>query len=663
MYLKGMVVILISGCAHVFAQTYDDLAEQLKAASEPSDIHGLKARVAHAAMDRLESENLSKSATQKLKSEVAAYCADVQLGAMDLWYGDSVVSYGRLILLEGDWAEARSVLMSQAEVLENIEKNLAANAIPVSSISPLAGCRYVLGETYRLEHEKSGELKPAVEALKHYYNAYIKYGDSPWGGLAQDRVESLTELFKSEGRRVRVELGEHRATFIKSKFAIGARLAAEEEFEKALEAYDEALNLYAESSKSAQALKNVGTCQLNLGRGEDVMATVEYLCERFASDTNAPSAVLGIGREYMDAGLAGMGEQVFTMFLSSFPADDRRSSILSYFAWKAYKAELWDKALSWFAKLEQALRDKGEIGAELEKVVYIQASRSGTCDELDAFVEEFSESDLVPSALGKKAEVQLVNGAFDEAFATLEQLGRQYPESSASRTALSGLIVAAVEAERFDIAEQVLDRMLKDRTAYGLEVYLSTGEGLLMSGQYTLAEKAFSAVPDDAERVFAERACIGICKARFGRECYEDALSAIEDTLNVFPDTGWFYELRLMQARAMVKLGQGDEAVVCYSEVLAGGADCSVRFEMAEVLCEPEAQLAAYQRIVLLGDPKEEGDMIAASIIASLPLCLELGKYQLALDNCEQFRAAFPEHQMLPKVSSFRKEAADALVQ
>lgn len=660
MYCAVLVSVFLLGGV-VTAQSYDEWSSQLKSATDQAEVHRLKARTAQAAMDRLEEEDLSKTLQKKLKSEVSAHCSDVQLGAMDVWYGDSVVTWGRLYLLNGDWQETRAVLMSQAEVLENIEKNLAANQIPVSSISPLAGCRYLLGETYRREYEDSADLKQVVDALKQYTNVYIKYGDSAWGPKAQEKAEEMTALLESRGKHVRIELGEHRATFIKSKFSSGARLTAEGDYDEALAQYTDAINFCPESSKSAEALRNIGTCLLNLGQGEEALATVEYLCERFASDTNAPVAVLAMGRHYLDAGLEDTGEQVFDRYLSAFPEDSHRADIRSYFAWKAYKAEDWEVAIVRFHDLERTLRTIGSLGAELEKAVFIQASRPGNCASLDAFMEEFPASDLVPSALGKKAEVLLVDGHYEEAFDTLNTLSQRFPDAAPARSALSGLIVAAVDAGRFDIADQVLDRMLADKASYGLDVYLSTGRGLLNAKQYPLAEKAFAAVPANAERKFAERALYGLGQAQVGRDHFEQALETLNRLVQAFPDSGYFYEVRLMQARALVQLGRLDEALAGYREVLAGRPDPVVTCEMASLLRDPEERLATYQRIVLLGDAETDAELMADCIVASLPLCLELGKYDLAVENCKQFETCFPKHEQQSLIRSFRKEAADAL--
>lgn len=657
-----MGMFLLLGGA-TFAQTYDELATELKGATDKADIHRLKAQVANAAIARLETEAPSKTAAKKLRAEIVAYCADVQLGTMDVWYGDSVVTWARLKLLDNDWREARSILWSQAEVLQNIENNLAANNIPVSSISPLAGCRYFLGETYRLEYESSGEWGSAVEALKHFYNVYIKYGDSPWGEPARKKADAAKAVVEGKGKRVRIELGGHRKTFASNKFNLGARLVADGGFEEAINPLSDALNFFPESAKSIQALRNLGVAYASIGRHEEALMVAEYLCERFNSDTNAPAAVLGIGRQYIDIENEGRGEQVFNLYLAAFPNDPRRADIFSYFAWKAYKDEDWPEAVARFRSLEETLRAKGETGAALEKAVYIQAVHPADPVRLDRFMAGFPASELVPTALGKKAQALLVAGEFDAAFRTLEELAERYPDAPSAKTALAGLIVAAVEAERFDIAGQVLDRMLQDRQAYGHDVYISTGQGLLSAEQFELALKAFSAVPLNAKRKYVERALFGTASAEFGRGRFEACCEVVEKLLAKYPNSGFFHDARLMQARALVQLGRIDEAIAAYGDVVAG--DYAVAFEMAGILADPEAKLAAYQRIALLADPDKlvNRPLVADSILASLPLCMELHRFDLAVGSCDQFEELFPAHDQLPTIVRYRKEAADALAQ
>ncbi len=657
-----MVALLVGGVC--CAQTYDELSAELKAATDRAAIHRLKARVAAAAVGRLETEPLAASQKEALRAEVLAHCADVQLGAMDLWFGDSVVTWGRLLLLDGDWKGARSLLWGQAEVLQNIEKNLAANRLPVSAISPVAGCRYGLGETYRLEYEQTQRPEAAVAALKQFYNVYIKYGDGPWGPLAQEKAEQAKALVEGRGMRVRIELGEHRQTFVANKFKIGARLTAEGRHAEALDPYLDAINYFPESEKTFEALRNMGVCFLNLGRHEEALTTVEYLCERFSGNPDAPTAVLGVGRNYIDAGDAPRGERLFECYLAAFPTDPRRTDILSYFAWKAYKAEQWPEAVARFQALEAALRAAGETGPPLEKAVYIQATHPNDPQKLDRFIGEFPDSPLVPDALHRKAQALLIAGDFDGAFQTLETLGERFPEASAARTALAGLIVSAVEAERFDIAEQVLDRMLADRTSYGPDVYVATGEGLLSAGRCALAAKAFDAVPLSAKKEPVERAGLGKATALFGQERFAESLAVSEALLARYPGSGLFFDVRLLQARACVRLGRTEDALAAYAEVLALRQDYAVVLEMVPLLADAEERLAAYQRIALLADPAqpENRPFIAESILASLPLCIEQGKFALAIESCDQFADLFPRHEKLPLVTRYRKEAADALV-
>jgi tetratricopeptide (TPR) repeat protein len=660
MYLRIISILtLVLITSFVSAQTYDELLKELESATGKTELHRLGAQLARAGIQRLETEQLSKTAQKKLKAEVLAQCSDVQLGAMDIWFGDSVVTWSRLLLLEGNWREARSILLGQAEVLQNIEKNLAANEVPVSAISPLAGCRYYLGETYRMEYEETNRHEPAVAALRHFYNVYIKYGDSPWGGAAQQKADAAKGFVEGRGRQVRIELGSHRDAFVANTFKLGVRLAAQGAFEEAIDPLTAAINYFPESGKSVDALRTLGICWFNLERHGEVLATVEYLCERFSSDTNAPAAVLCLGRQSLDAA-ADAADPIFGHYLAAFPLDSHRTDILSYFAWQAYNAGNGPETLTRFQALESALRADGEMGEPLEKAVYIQASCARQPAGFDRFLAEFPESGLVPRVLGEKAQALLVAGEFDAAFQTLEILGERHPDAPAARTALAGLIVAAVEKERFDIAGQVLDRMLADREAYGNGVYVSTGESLLKAGEFVLAEKTFSAVQPETER-----SLLGLAAAQSGQEQFGESFQSLGKLLTTFPNSGHFYDARLMQARALVELGRTNEAIAAYGDVVAARQDYQTAFEMARILGDPEEQLAAFQRIALLADPDKMANrpLIAESLVASLPLCLELRKYRLAVDSCDQFETLFPKNDKLPTIGKFRKEAADALAQ
>ncbi|QBG48729.1 tetratricopeptide repeat protein [Verrucomicrobia bacterium S94] len=636
-------------------ETYEQLSSQLKNAVEKQEIHRLKSQIAGAAIGRLETGTLSKKDKKKLRAQIKDCCADVQLGSMDVWYGESVVTWGRLLLLDGKWKEARMQLLDQAEVLQNIERNLKANAIPVSSISPVAGCRYILGETYREEYERFQTLESAVEAFRHFYNVYIKYSDGPWGEKAQAAAEAMQAELERHGKQVRIDLGSHKDSFIAAQFRLGSRRMAEERYADAVEAIETAINYFPETVKSVQALRNLAVCKQELGRPDEVYMIAEYCCERFAADTNAPIGILSLGRRAVDAGNEELGEQLFQLYLTTFPEHEKRADILSWFAWRAYEAEEMEEAMSFFQLLESELRRFGEAGERLEKVVYLQATMLSDLEKLDDFLVEFPRSKWAAQAMSEKAQALLVAGDFEAAFQTLETLEEDFPEAAASKKALAGLIVAAVDAGRFNVAEQVLGRMLEDQDAYGHDVYLATGEGLLSAEQFALAEKAFAAVPDDERAVFGAAAC------KFGIADFEGSFRTLEALLEDYPDTGRFYDARLMQARCLVELGRTNAAVAAYSE--AARENYAVTLEMAGVLSDPEEKLSAYQRVALLADPEhaEHQPLIAESIMQSLPLCMELGKYELVLDACDQFTALFPEHKQSQVVRKYRKEAERAL--
>ncbi len=578
--------------------------------------HQLQAQRARAGIERLETDELSKSVYKKIRGEVLARCSDVQLGAMDIWFGDSVVTWARVLLLDGDWLEARTILLGQAEVLQNIEKNLKANQIPVSTLSPVAGCRYILAETYRVEYEKTGKLDPTINALKHYCNVYIKYGPSPWGDAAQQKAEATCKEIERHGKQVRIRMGPHRAAFMAAQFKLGARLMKEEHFKKATTPLLNALTFFPESESSIKALRNLGICFIHLNRNEDALMTAEYICERLGAASDAPAAVFGIGRRYVDEN-DEMAAEIFATYLAAFPDGSHRANVLSHFAWKAYTTENWKETLAYFHALEAELRLRGESGESLEKAVYIQAECAKSIAAYDRFLLEFPSSKLVP-----RARV--------------------------------GLLTAVIEAHWFNRVEHELSH----DEAFEARIYLDAGEMLLDAKEFRLAEQAFKLVLPATTR-----SRFSIATAQFGRARFLECVQTVEKLLADFPALPKFYDARLMQARAWVQLGEINTALVAYGEVVVGRPTYETIFEMAELISDPEDQLAAFQRIVLLANPDKMADrpFIARSIIASLPLCFSMQKYQVALDSCAQFEIIFPQHNQRPVIGKYREEAGHAL--
>ena len=409
--------MLLFSCFHVaVAEPYGVLKLQLNSTVDRSTVHRLKSQAAQAAMRAIERNGLSSKEQNRLSSEIKTWCADVQLGSMDLWYGESVVTWARLLLHESQREEARIMLLDQAEILQNIEKNLTANGLPVSSISPVAGCRHVLGEAYLQDFADNGSSEDLINALKHFCNVYIKYGDGPWGEKAQSRAEEIEEILLEQGRNVRIQLGPHKETYIAGKFRLGKKYIREERYEDAQEPILEALNFFPETEQAVPALHDLARCEFEVGQDESILMIAEYCAERFHTDTNAPSVILNLGYMVAKEGEDESCEKIFALYLESFPDHEKRVDILAWFAWSAFKAEDYQEACQKFSLLESELRRIGEAGERLEKAVYIQAMYPAHLDKLNAFIKEFPESERLPSVLSKKSQQLLIEGDYSGAF-------------------------------------------------------------------------------------------------------------------------------------------------------------------------------------------------------------------------------------------------------
>jgi outer membrane protein assembly factor BamD (BamD/ComL family) len=153
-----------------------------------------------------------------------------------------------------------------------------------------------------------------------------------------------------------------------------------------------------------------------------------------------------------------------------------------------------------------------------------------------------------------------------------------------------------------------------------------------------------------------------LAQAQFENRQFKESIQTLEKLGENFPNSSYFYDARLVQARDWVELGNSNLARRAYLDVLSVTNSVSISYELATVILNPEQQLAAYQRIVLLSEPNSENlPVIEASLWASIPLCLKQQKYELALSCCDQFLARFPDSGKVSEIGTFKQEALDAL--
>jgi len=287
----------------------------------------LEERGDDAAAKKIYAQALTLTESRPVKTKLAALLVEddpdralelaeeVQLGGLDLWFGQAVVTWSQLMTRKKEWGEAQTVLETQLELLKTISDSGPA------SIAPIAGARYWLGVCYEHEDKKA-------EALTQFYNVYAKYGDSKWGPLAQEKAQALKDYFEGQGNRVKIDLGANLAKMEESTFRVARRLFFDRQYADAIPIYLDALNEFPEGSESITALRELTLSFITLDDELSAKTVGLYLSERFTKNPKAGDALLAAGKGALDAKQEPLAWWMYDRTIEAFPNHPRVPAVL-----------------------------------------------------------------------------------------------------------------------------------------------------------------------------------------------------------------------------------------------------------------------------------------------------------------------------------------------
>lgn len=601
-----------------------------------------------------------KSDSRPVKSRLAALLAEtepdralklaeeVQLGGLDLWFGNAVVTWSQVMIGKEEWDEAQSVLEMQLELLKQLEQSLEAQGQPVSLVSPLAGARYWLGICYEHENKKA-------EALTQLYNVYAKYGDSEWGPKAQEKAQALKDYFEGQGKTVKIDLGANLAKMEESTFRVARRLFFDRQYAEAVPVYLDALNEYPEGSESITALRELCVSAIQLDDTLSAKTIGFYLAERFSPEPKAGDALLAAGKAALDSKNEELAWTLYDHYINRFPKHPRAPAVLyslsglrnkedylfqilekypdsSYYAralgrlaWNAYEAEDYKTAAERFSPYvdteadpqkqtrarfayAECYRNLKKWGAgsaffqTLEKAMEKAFTSFGVSSETLDFNQPYWEKSIYYQAVCHKEL-----GEIDEAVETCDRFLETFPRSGILEQVRFTKAKTLVEAERFAEALPAL-------------------EGL--GGEFS-------------EPVTYYRGL-----ALYETGAYEQSFQTLEKLLTEWPASAFTYEAMFVQGRAYNAAGRTDDAIRVFGDIMSFASDDELlnraSLELGRAQTNPSEKLASFQRVALLADPEKYEQLIADALFESLPLYLELNRPADLLADADRLLSDFP---------------------
>lgn len=303
----------------------------------------------------------------------------------DLWFGRSLALVAHIYVVKGDLARASKLLKDYMPQLRNIDKQLDEQSKEtgedLSSLSPIAECRYLMGvmmqdEAMKLLNEDPPDVKEAApllaEALSHFVNVYVRYPSTSWAPDAMIRSEEVQTALKERVgvRDIQMNITpEQRKTIAEKQFANARKLFHQQQFEAAVAAYEVVLGQFPDNiPDSISAASEFARAYIQMG--DNVQATVEekqyyalcaetitgHLAERFSKGPQAGMTLAGdelrrIADAYGERNMTTMRDATMALFFTHFTEHPLAASLLMAAAEKLYKDNDFAGAAPYYRRL------------------------------------------------------------------------------------------------------------------------------------------------------------------------------------------------------------------------------------------------------------------------------------------------------------------------
>jgi TolA-binding protein len=440
---------------------------------------------------------------------------------------------------------------------------------------------------------------------------------------------------------------------------------------EALSIFDEGLARYPETTTAPALLFRSAEAAEDLGQTADALARFERLADTYPADSWADDALLQAasialkleqldraaelarrakgpagtgpltapallveGRAALDAGRYDEAIRLLNSMLVEHQPAPETSQAARYYLGLAYKAS--GQVEEGMEQLE-ALAQMPDSSFSADALYLVGQSRfdegrhAEAIDALGRYVEARPDGDAVDHALARIALARSAIGEIDEATADLDRLAGRFPESPVLGPTRLRLAEAALDSERWDLAERLFRSVAETEAeaeaadpSQRPRAWSGLGWALMGAGRPEQAAEAFGTIVEESpgDPLAAEASYVrGRALRDLGR--LDEAIEALAWVAAQHPDSEPAPKADLARARLLVELGRPADAVPLFESVIDRGE---------EAAGEPVPLLLAELGWALLdaGEP-EEADLAFSRLLDEHPGSPQAGDARLNL--------------------------------
>lgn len=464
-------------------------------------------------------------------------------------------------------------------------------------------------------------------------------------------------------------------------------------------AYDTYLKYFPKHERAGAVLFTLAGLKKAQGDEAAANALLERIVKEYPRDPNYAKALSSMAWGYFASSNFEKAVEGFRVYIkeaqpspAKAQAQNALAESLRQLGRYAEAAAEYEVLISWLAPKNNPYATSAEDEVKnqklLERAVFQRAScyarateppesvpeyRQRAIKVYDQFLAFFPKSDLAPKAMSGKGAVLMALGQYDAAAKTYEELAQKYPNSDEGRGALYAMAKSAMEINLYDQAKGALDKMIADAKSYKPEQFFRIGQMMFEAKLYPQAVKAFEQVRSaTVDRVMLEPALYGMGQAYYEMKDFSKAVEVLEDMVKRYPMSKLAYQAKFTLGRAYRELDQPAKAIAALTDVYKY-ADTPVLLNQASYdlgLVQKQqgdlaGALASFLRIGLLADPKnpELRPLIQKSLLESIDLGMQLGRYDDVNDSCDLFLKLFPTGDQAARVRESKAQARIKAVQ
>ncbi len=331
----------------------------------------------------------------------------------------------------------------------------------------------------------------------------------------------------------------------------------------------------------------------------------------------------------------------------------------------------------------------------------VQAYQQQAVKDFEDLIKEFPKSKFAPVALSRIGVLWTILENPEETEKALRRLEEEYPETEEAKNAKFMLAKSLLEIGKRKEAIKVFKEMFSGAGKYSAAQILTAGRELLKVEDYDIALEAFdkSLAMANGERAIEEPALLGKGKVLAAKEKYDAAGKALTELLTKYPKTGFMVEAckTLSAANAALARKESDEvkrfdlfndAVKAMQRILKLDKTPARRVEVSvavgrvlEMKAEAEKEfstdanaekrvldykneaIAAYQTVIMLVDPNEEGvgTHLQDAYFQCIPIMLETAtdaeRAKQAAEDCDTYIGQYPDGKYILDMQRLKSQA------